>query len=264
MSSSVQQAGQEGYCSKCHKVWTLETEQGVCQWCGRPSTLATRPANTLRSFKSTGRRKLKQAAIKSNGYDHLDGQWATYYRVALPFSHKARVEDREDLLHTIIANLADAGRNNGHKPDNDSWMYRIASFTVADYWRAYYKLTNGLDCTYCNKAQRRKCKKDWLYPECPKAIKLESLNKPVMDDDGNLSELGNLLADDQAIDLDAWLDAKTFLLGTPYQTGDGGTRLASGQRLIAIAQKRVAGILLDAKDKMYLQRFRERERNRLF
>ena len=184
--------------------------------------------------------------------------------VVQPFSHKARVEDREDLLHTIIANLADAGRNNGHKPDNDSWMYRIASFTVADYWRAYYKLTNGLDCTYCNKAQRDKCKKEWLYSECPKAVKRESLNKPVMDDDGNLTEFGNLLADDQAIDLDAWLDAKTFLLGTPYQTGDGGTRLASGQRLIAIAQKRVAGIPLNHREQSYLGMYRMRQQKRLF
>jgi len=66
-----------------------------------------------------------------NGYDQLDGEWLTYYKVATKFCHKARYEDREDLLHTIILSLAVAGRSNGDKPDNPSWMYRIASFSVA-------------------------------------------------------------------------------------------------------------------------------------
>jgi hypothetical protein len=58
----------------------------------------------------------KQPNGNGNGYYHLQGEWLTYYKVALPFA--SSVPDREDLLHTIIANLADAGRNNGHKPDN--------------------------------------------------------------------------------------------------------------------------------------------------
>ncbi len=37
-----------------------------------------------------------------NGYDQLDGNYAVYYKVATKFCHKARFEDREDLLHTII------------------------------------------------------------------------------------------------------------------------------------------------------------------
>lgn len=82
----------------------------------------------------------------SNGYDQLDGDYAVYYKVATKFCRKARFEDREDLLHTIILNLAIAHRNNGHKPDNPSWIYRIASFSVAQYWRDYYKANNGLDC----------------------------------------------------------------------------------------------------------------------
>ncbi|MFC2072695.1 hypothetical protein ACFLUU_08385 [Chloroflexota bacterium] len=24
----------QGHCSRCQKVWTLKTGQGVCQWCG--------------------------------------------------------------------------------------------------------------------------------------------------------------------------------------------------------------------------------------
>jgi hypothetical protein len=84
--------------------------------------------------------------------------------------------------------------------------------------------SNGLDCGSCSKAQRRKCKEDYLYSECPKAIKLESLNKPIIDSEGHTTELGELIADDKALDLGAWLDAKTFLLGFP-------------QRLLAIAHK---------------------------
>ena len=58
-----------------------------------------------------------------------------------------------------------------------------------------------------------------------KAIKLESLNKPIIDSEGNLTELGELIADDKALDLDAWVDARTFaehpkrllLIGISYE-----------------------------------------------
>jgi len=76
-----------------------------------------------------------------------------------------------------------------------------------------YKLTNGIDCGNCSKAQRRKCKENWLYGECPKAIKLEYLSKQLVDSEGNITELGELVADDTAIDLDQWLDARAYLLG---------------------------------------------------
>jgi hypothetical protein len=71
-------------------------------------------------------------------------------------------------------------------------MCRIASYTVADYWFRHYKITNGLDCGHCSKAQRAKCKEDDLYSECPKAIKLEYLSKPIIDGEGNITELGDL------------------------------------------------------------------------
>jgi DNA-directed RNA polymerase specialized sigma24 family protein len=205
----------------------------------------------LRSFKSNGRNRRKQAPVKSNGYDHLEGEWLTYYRVASQFSHKARTQDRDDLLHDIILTLADVERNNGHKPCTELAMYRIASRCVADYWRRQYRHTNGLDCRWCGQAQRHKCREEWLYSECPKAIKLESLNKPIIDSDGNTTELGELIADDRAIDLDAWLDIKTFLLGCP-------------QRLIAIAEKRQEGIPLTNAEMKYLCKWRKREQNSLF
>jgi len=199
----------------------------------------------LRSIKSRSNGRKRQAPTNGNGYDQLDGEWLTYYKVASRFSHKAKAQDREDLLHDIMITLADVARNNGHKPITELAMYRIASITVADYWRTQYKHTNGLDCGSCSKAQRRKCRAEDLYSECPKAIKLEYLSKPITDSEGNLTELGELIADDHAIDLDAWLGDKTFLLGCP-------------QRLIGIADKRVNGIPLDGKDQDYLDHWRKK------
>jgi len=155
------------------------------------------------------------------------------------------------LLHDIMLTLADVARNNGHKPLTEAGMCRIASITVAHYWRAQYRLTNGLDCGSCSKAQRQKCRSEGLYSGCPKAIKLEYLDEPITDDEGNLTDLGELIADDKAIDLDEWLDSKTWLLGCP-------------KRLIAIAHKRQDGTPLEPKDQEYLRRFRQKEQKSLF
>jgi hypothetical protein len=129
-------------------------------------------------------------------------------------------------------------------------MYRIASRAVADYWRAYYKANNGLDCHSCSKAQRHKCKEGYLYTECPKAIKIESLNKPILDSEGNLTELGELIADDKAIDLDAWVSDSTWEIGYP-------------KRLVSIAYRLKAGIPLTKYDRLCLCRYRKREQKRL-
>ncbi|OGO21907.1 MAG: hypothetical protein A2Z28_07520 [Chloroflexi bacterium RBG_16_51_9] len=237
----------QGHCSRCGKIWTLMQRQGVCRWCGKLShcqTSTTKP----RHVKSSSRRKPKQADSNGNGYHELPEPYLTFYNVALPFANS--VPDREDLLHTIIANLADANRSNGHKPDNLSWMYRIASFTKAQYWREHYKRTNGLTCGNCSKAQRRKCKEDWLYGDCPKLVKVESLHKPIIDSQGNLTELGELIADDKALDIDAWLDARTFLLGAP-------------ERLLSIGEKLQDGEALTHGERTYLWKWRKQEQKNL-
>jgi DNA-directed RNA polymerase specialized sigma24 family protein len=186
----------------------------------------------------------------SNGYDQLEGEWLAYYQVATKFVYKAQAQDREDLLHIIMLNLAVANRNNGHRPDNPSWMYRIASFTVAQYWRDYYRRTYGIDCGHCSNQQRRRCKANDLYSECPRAIRIESLQKPIADGDGHLTELGELISDDKAIDLAEWTDINTFLLGCP-------------QRLIDIAEKRRDGIPLTKYEQLYLCRFWKKHQKRL-
>ena len=240
----------QGHCSRCHRVWTLNQRQGVCQWCGHLAICQSSPTKP-RSIKSRSNIRRKQADHNGNGYDQLQGEWLAYYNVASRFTDRVKAEDKEDILHTIIATLADVERNNGHKPFTEAVMYRIASRTVADYWFSRYSYNSGLDCKHCSKAQRQKCKEDYLYTECPKAIKLESLNKPIIDSEGNTTELGELIADDKALDLDAWVDARTFLLGFP-------------QRLLLIADKLNSGDNLTHSDSQYLYKFRKREQKKLF
>ena len=175
--------------------------------------------------------------------------WNKYIAVADRFQYKARRDDREDLRQDIIVRLADIERNNGHKPFTEVAMLRIASFTVAEYWRAYYRRTHGISCGECSQKQRKECRKH-NYSECPRAIKLESLSKPIIDSEGNVTELGELIADDKTIDVDQWLDKATFLLGCPT-------------RLIEIAKKTANGQALTNKDHQYLWRFRQKEQKEL-
>ena len=172
--------------------------------------------------------------------------WQQYIEIADKFQHKARYDDREDLRQEIIVRLAEVDRANGHKPDNLSWAYRIASLTVAQYWHNYYRRLNGIDCGHCSNPQRKQCKAKDLYSKCPRAVEIESLNKPIVLQDGTLTELGYLLADDNAIDLDDWLDAKRWLLGCP-------------RKLVKIALKIADGDALTIKDRVYLHRYRQKK-----
>jgi hypothetical protein len=80
---------------------------------------------------------------------------------------------------------------------------------------------------------------------------IESLDQPTTDLEGNECRLLDTVADDKAIDINEWLDTKTFLLGCPM-------------RLIEIAHKRLDGEPLDHKDREYLRRFRLKSQKRLF
>jgi len=239
-----------GHCSQCGKVWTLEKEQGVCKWCSTPAVCRSTQTKP-RIIKSSRRRKPKQTA-NGNGYHELTGQWLTYYKVASKYAGKSKPQDKEDLLHDIMIALNTAESNNGHKPFTEGTMHRIASRTVFDYWRAYYKLNNGLDCHACSKKQRELCRKRQVYPDCPRAIRLESLNKPIIDNEGNLTELGELVIDPDSLDVEAW-DSDTGIWQIGYKP-----------RLVEIAGKLKAGYALEPKDKMYLSRYRKREQKSLF
>jgi len=171
--------------------------------------------------------------------------------VASKYANRAKPADTEDLLHTIILTLMVAERNNGHKPFTLGTIHRIASRCVADYWFTYYEINNGLDCKHCSKAQRHQCKEDYLYTQCPKYIKLESLYKPILDSEGNLTELGELIADPESLDIDAWDRGSLWELG--YKP-----------RLVDIANKLHRGEALTNAEMKYLCKMRKREQKKLF
>ena len=151
--------------------------------------------------------------------------YGKYSAVADRYQCKAKYQDREDLNHTIILSLAQAQLakdNNGGGQLSDVAMLRIASYECQKYWRSIKR-----------------------------QLTILSLNTDIYDGDGNTTELIDTVADDKAIDLDAWIDARIWLLGCP-------------KRLIVIASKRLKGIALEHKDWCYLSRYRLKEQNPLF
>jgi DNA-directed RNA polymerase specialized sigma24 family protein len=150
----------------------------------------------------------------------MELDWNKYNEIATKFQRKAKREDREDLRQDIILRLAEVASNNGHKPFTEASMIRVASYTVMSYWRDLMR-------------------KPTVF----------SLNGDKEDDDGNSVELWQTLADDSAIDLEAWQDAKRWLLGCP-------------KRLVQIAYKRFIGKPLDRKDRLYLFHYRQKELNK--
>ena len=68
----------------------------------------------------------------------LDGEWGEYWKIAERYSQRAKTQDREDLRQNIILNLAQAqtSRHLSH-----SAMLRVASYTVAQYWRTFMRTT---------------------------------------------------------------------------------------------------------------------------
>jgi len=143
--------------------------------------------------------------------------WQKYIKIADKFQHKARFEDREDLRQDIIIRLAEVATNNGHKQLTEGAMYRVASYAIMEYWHNLKRQPTLL-----------------------------SLNEEVEDSEGNLIELYQTLADDKAINLDDWLDCKTWLKGCP-------------QRLVRIAFKRAYGKPLNHKEQLFLSRYRQKE-----
>jgi hypothetical protein len=67
-------------------------------------------------------------------YDRLDGEWLVWYQVAHRFERKVPSPDRADIRHSIILELALARRRDG-QPIPLLRAYRIASLTIALYWR---------------------------------------------------------------------------------------------------------------------------------
>ncbi len=191
----------------------------MCQWCGKLAVCQAQRTQALRSLKSRSNGRKRQAQSNGNGYDQLDGDWLTYYKVARYFVHKVRFDDREDFLHDLMLEMAKvkAKYEAKGKPLTEAGLMRVASYELSDYWVRQRRLTTWLDCGNCSKEQRRKCREEDLYSDCPKYHQLVSLNTEIGagDGDGHKAELVEFLADDKAIDIVARLDARRFLLGCP-------------------------------------------------
>jgi len=181
-----------------------------------------------------------------NGYDQLEGNWLTYYKVARYFTHKVKYEDREDFLHDLMLEMAKVKAKYEAKGKllTEAGLMRIASYELSEYWVKQRRLTTWLDCGNCSKEQRWKCRSEDLYSDCPKFHQLVSLNTVIGDGDGHKAELIDFLANDNAIDIVARLDARRFLQGCP-------------RKLVQIAYKKYAGYQLDNSDRSYLKRFRK-------
>ena len=181
-----------------------------------------------------------------NGYDHLEGDWALYYKVARYFVHKVKFEDREDFLHDLMLEMAKvkAKYKARGKLLTEAGLMRVASYELSEYWVKQRRITTWLDCGNCSKEQRRKCREEFLYPDCPKYHQLVSLNT-VVGDDGHKAELIDFLADDNAIDIVARLGARRFLQGYP-------------KRIVQIAYKKYAGYPLDNADKLYWSKWQKK------
>ena len=149
----------------------------------------------------------------------MELDWHKYIEIAGKFQNKAKHEDREDLRQDIILRLAEVASNNGHEPFNEGAMVRVASYTVMSYWRDLMRKPTML-----------------------------RLNGEVNNGngDGETSELWQTLADDKALDLEAWQDAKRWLLGCP-------------RALVKIAYKRYIGKPLERREQTFLNHYRSRE-----
>ena len=189
-----------------------------------------------------------------NGYNHLNGDWGLFYKVAKRFTYKVVREDSEDFLHDLFLAFArvKATYIAKGKELTEGGLMRVAKYELADYWNKRFKQKNGVNCHNCSKAQREKCKEWFLYGDndCPRAIKLESLDRLIEDGNGDSTPLHELIADDDAVDVVAMLDARFTLKGYPTKA-------------VKLLYKRYAGYPLDAKELNYLSRFRRRTQKSL-
>jgi hypothetical protein len=187
-----------------------------------------------------------------NGYDKLDGDYALFYKVANGFTNKVKREDREDFLHDLFLAFAKvkASYTAKGKELTIGGLVRIAQYELADYWNKWFYQKNGVNCHSCSKAQRGKCREKDLYGECPRAVKLESLDRVIEDGNGDSTPLCELIADDKAIDIVAMLDARFTLKGYPTKA-------------VKLLYKRYAGYPLDKAEQNYFTHFRKRTQKRL-
>ena len=191
-------------------------------------------------------------AQAEQSYNQLEGEWLDWLGVARRYEHRVPSQDRLDMRHTILIELAKC-RSRDNKPIPPLRAYRIASLMVALYWREanktsikvciYNGIAQELHCATCSHNGQKPCPYQASRP-------VQSLDADTTDSEGNTTRLKDTVADDHAIDILAWLDAKTWLLGCPL-------------KLIQIGCKRQEGIPLTKTDRQYLWRYLKRQKKPL-
>ncbi len=187
----------------------------------------------------------KTPPANGNGYGHLTGEWARFYKITSYFVWHIPYDDREDWLHDTMLEMAKVKAKYEAKGKllTEASLMRVASYELKGYWdKRRYRLF-GLNCTHCTTEQRRECRTTRLPSECPKgkARRILSVDRAVGRDGGN--ELREFIPDDKATDLDARLDARQILQRLP-------------KRLVFIGKKVDSGIPLTRKEKDYLRHWR--------
>jgi hypothetical protein len=182
-----------------------------------------------------------------NGYDQLQGDYALFYKIAKRFTYKVRREDSEDFLHDLFLKFArvKAIYIAKGKELTEGGLMRVARYELAGYWRKYYRKINGIDCGRCSNRQREKCKDWFLYPDCPRAVKMERLDQLVEDGNGDATPLHELIADDNAVDVVSMLQARFTLHTYPHKA-------------VKLLYKRYASYPLEEGERRYINRFRKR------
>lgn len=242
----------QGHCSRCGKIWTLDTASGNCQWCGKQSSCQTTRATT-RAIKSRSRRRPDDDQAVDQSYDQLDGEWLDWLDTARAYDSSVPKQDQLDLRHDILLELARA-RVRDCQIIPKKRQYRIASLCRIDYWRKQGKGQSRV-CVYDGIAKALHCKDCQHKPShglCPwLAVRpVLSLDLEVDDGEGGLTTLADTIADDNALDLEAWTDIAVWRINAPL-------------RLVTIADKIRRELPLSGAERKYLHKWRKREQKRL-
>ncbi len=127
-------------------------------------------------------------------YDRLPEPWREWAKIAKNFVWQLDdQQDREDLMHDIIVRLAEVAevyRQRGIP------LTKWGSIKVAEYTRLRFYHQ----------------KKRW------KRVSSIDLNSMVRDEDGNETELINTLIAQKGIDMDTWIDIKSYYQNSPQRT----------------------------------------------
>jgi hypothetical protein len=216
------------------------------------------PASLLASRRRTIKGHTRTTKPKTEpSYEGLSGEWADWYKTAKCYESKALTQDREDVRHDIILELADARKRDG-QPIPQLRQYRIASLMIALYWRKLHPADSRVCLYYGAHAIKPRCdnctRPGSEQRPCPyKAYRPnESLEREfTTDTEGERLRLLDIVQTESVLDLPAaWTELNTWLLGFPA-------------RLVEIAGKRLDNQPLDVKDRMYLTRFWKTHQKRL-